>query len=87
MYVMPIADMLVDSATNNELLSFMDGFSNYNKISIVVEDIYKTAFKCPSSIGTFKWLVMPSGIKNEWETYQRAMNVIFHDMLGHHMEV
>ena len=40
MYVMPIADMLVDSATNNELLSFMDDFSNYNKILIVVEDIY-----------------------------------------------
>ena len=29
-YVMPIADMLVDSAANNELLSFVDGFSIYN---------------------------------------------------------
>ena len=27
MYVMPIADMLVDSTTNNELFSFMNGFS------------------------------------------------------------
>ena len=27
MYVMPIADMLVDYATNKELLSFMDWFS------------------------------------------------------------
>ena len=27
MYVMPIADMLVDSTANNELLSFMDSFS------------------------------------------------------------
>ena len=27
MYVMPIADMLIDSTANNELLSFMDGFS------------------------------------------------------------
>ena len=26
MYVMPIADMLVDSTANNELLSFMDGW-------------------------------------------------------------
>ena len=32
MYVMPIADMLVDSTANNELLSFMDGFSDYNQI-------------------------------------------------------
>ena len=27
MYVIPIADMLIDSTANNELLSFMDGFS------------------------------------------------------------
>ena len=30
MYVMPIVDMLVDSTANNELLSFMDGFSGYH---------------------------------------------------------
>ena len=64
MYVMPIVDMLVDSTTNNELLSFMDGFSSYNHILIVVEDIPKTAFRCPGSIGTFEWLVMPFGLKN-----------------------
>ena len=29
MYVMPIADMLVDSTANNELLSFKDGFSRH----------------------------------------------------------
>ena len=29
MYVIPIVDMLVDSTTNNELLS-MDGFFGYN---------------------------------------------------------
>ena len=39
MYVMPIADMLVYSTANNELLSFMDGFSRYNQILIVVDDI------------------------------------------------
>ena len=53
MYVMSISDMLVDSASNNELLSFMDGFSGYNQILIAVKDIHKTAFRCPSSIGTF----------------------------------
>ena len=31
MYVMSIVDMLIDSTTNNELLSFMDGFSGYIK--------------------------------------------------------
>ena len=52
-YVMSIADMLVDSTANNELLSFMDGFSRYNQILIVVDDISKTAFRCPGSLGTF----------------------------------
>ena len=32
MYVMPIADMLIDFSANNDLLSFMDGFSRYNQI-------------------------------------------------------
>ena len=87
MYAMPIANMLVYYTANNELLSFMDGFSSYNHILIEVEDIPKTAFRCLGSIGTFEWLVMSFGLKNEGATYQRAMNAIFHDMIGHHMEV
>ena len=87
MYVMPIVDMLVDYTANNELLSFMDGFSSYNQILIVLEDIPKTVFRCPGSIGTFEWLVMPFGLKNAGATYQRVMIAIFHDMLGHHMEI
>ena len=54
MYVMPIADMLVDFTTNNELLSFMDGFYGYNKILIMVDDISKTAFRCPDSLSRFE---------------------------------
>ena len=87
MYVMPIADMLVTSTANNELLSFMDSFSGYNQILIVVDYISKTTFRCPGSLGTFKWLVMTFGLKNAGATYQRDMNAIFHDMLGHHMEI
>ena len=83
MYVMLIVDMLVDSTTNNELLSFMDAFSRYIQIIIVVDDIFKTAFRCPGSLGMFEWLVMPFGLKNAGATYQMTMNSIFHDMLGH----
>ena len=50
MYVMPIADMLIDSTANNELLSFMDGFSGYNQILIAIDDISKTAFRCLGSL-------------------------------------
>ena len=87
MYAMPIVDMLVDSTTNNELLSFMDGFFGYNQILIVVDDVSKTALRCPCSLGTFEWLVIPFGLKNTSTTYQRDMNAIFYDMLGHHMEI
>ena len=87
MYVMPIANMLIDSIANNELLSFMDGFSGYDQILIDVDDISKTAFICPGSLGMFEWLVMPFGLKNASATYQRAMDTIFHDVLGHHMEI
>ena len=84
---MSIADMLVNFATNNELLSLMNGFSYYKQILIAVEDIPKITFRCPGSIGTFEWMVMPFGLKNAGATYQRATNAIFHDMLGHHIEV
>ena len=30
---------------------------------------------------------MSFGLKNAGATYQRAMNAIFHDMIGHHVEV
>ena len=49
MYVMSIADMLVDSTTNNELLSFMDNLYGYNQI-LIVDDISKTTFRCPGSL-------------------------------------
>ena len=38
-YVMPIAIILVDTVTNNRILSFMDGYSGYNQIFLVEEDV------------------------------------------------
>ncbi|XP_059663627.1 uncharacterized protein LOC132309327 [Cornus florida] len=86
-YRMPVADQLIDSAAKHEILSFMDGHSGYNQIYLAEEDVHKTAFRCPGSIGTFEWIVMPFGLKNAGATYQRAMNSIFHDMIGRFMEI
>ena len=86
-YPMPIADMLVDAASGHEFLSFMDGHAGYNQIFIAEEDVPKTAFRCPGSIGTYEWVVMPFGLKNAGATYQRAMNTIFHKMIGKFVEV
>ncbi|GKV13532.1 hypothetical protein SLEP1_g24528 [Rubroshorea leprosula] len=59
----------------------------YNQIFIADADVPKTAFRCPGAVGTFEWVVMPFGLKNAGATYQRAMNVIFHDMIGKFMEI
>ena len=83
---MPVADQLVDAVAKHQILSFMDGHSGYNQIYITEEDVPKIAFRCPGAIGTFEWVVMPFGLKNAGATYQRAMNSIFHDMIGRFME-
>jgi hypothetical protein len=51
------------------------------------EDISKTAFICPGFLGLFEWVVMTFGLKNVGATYQRAMNLIFHDLLDIIVEV
>jgi len=43
-YPMPVAEMLVDLAAGFEYLSMLDGYSGYNQIFIVEEDVSKTAF-------------------------------------------
>ena len=53
-YLMPVLDMLVDAAAKNGMLSFMDGHSGYNQISMAESDIHKTAFRCPGSIGIYE---------------------------------
>jgi hypothetical protein len=54
---------------------------------MVEEDMSKTAFHCPSFISVFEWVVMTFGLKNISATYQRAMNLIFHDLLGIILEI
>jgi hypothetical protein len=86
-YPMPIADLLINSATGNKMISFLDGNVGYNQIFMVKEDVSKTTFRCPGFVGLFMWVVMTFGLKNAGGTYQRAMNLIFHDLLKVLMEV
>ncbi|XP_072080962.1 uncharacterized protein [Arachis hypogaea] len=86
-YFMPIADMLIDYAVGNEILSLMDSYSGYNQIFIAEDDVSKIAFRCPGALGTYEWVVMPFGLKNAGATYQRAMNAIFHEFIGKFMKV
>jgi len=51
------------------------------------EDIHKTAFRCLGHLGLFEWVVMTFGLKNAGATYQRAMNYIFHELIGKIVEI
>ena len=51
------------------------------------EDIHKTAFRCPGHVGLFEWIVLTFGLKNAGATYQRAMNYIFHEIIGKIVEI
>jgi hypothetical protein len=86
-YPMPVADLLIDSTSGNKVISFLDDNAGYNQIFMAKEDVSKTAFHCSGFVGLFEWVVMIFVLKNAGATYQRVMNLIFHDLLGVLMEV
>ena len=51
------------------------------------EDVHKTAFRVLGAVGLFEYLVMTFGLKNAGATYKRAMNYIFHDLIGKLVEI
>ena len=86
-YPVPIVDMLINEASRHFVISFLDGNTGYNQIFMAEEDTSKTAFRCPGVVGLFEWVVMTFGLKNAGTIYQRAMNLIFHDLIGIILEV
>jgi hypothetical protein len=86
-YPMHVVDDLINRASSHKVISFLDGNLGYNQFFMSEEDVYKTTFRCPSFMGLFEWVVMTFGLKNSLATYQRAMNLIFYDLLGVVLEV
>jgi hypothetical protein len=86
-YRMHVAETLINTAVGNKIMSFMDGNAGYNQIFMAPEDIHKTAFRVPDVVGLFKYVVMTFGLKNAGTMYQRAMNYIYHDLIGKLVEI
>ena len=84
-FSLPHIDILVNNTAQHKVFSFMDGFSGYNQIKMAPEDMEKTTFLI--QWGTFCYKVMPFGLKNVGETYQRAMVALFHDMIHYEIKV
>jgi hypothetical protein len=86
-YPMPIANMLINNASRHQVISILDGNADYNQIFMAEENMSKMAFHCHGFIGLFEWVVTTFGSKNANATYPRAMNFIFHDLLGIVLEI
>ena len=84
-FPLPRIDLIVDGTAGHELLSFMDAFSGYNLISMDPNDQEKTSFV--TAQGTYRYRVMPFGLKNAGATYQRLVNRMFQKQIGTTMEV
>jgi hypothetical protein len=86
-YSMSIADMLINNAFGHRVINFLGGNAGCNQIFMAGEDMSKMAFRCLGFISLFEWVVMTFGLKNSGATYQRAMNLIFHDLLEIILEI
>jgi len=84
-YPLPNIDRLVDGATGNKVLSFLDAYSGYNQIPMAAADMHKTAFITDDA--NYFYRVMPFGLKNAGATYQRLMDKVFSHLTGRCVEV
>eukprot|EP00253_Pinus_taeda_P020477 PITA_20477 len=74
-YPLPKMDHILQRVVCASRISLLDGFSGFNQILVHPDDQDKTAFTTPW--GTFKYVKMPSGLKNGGETFQIAMDIAF----------
>jgi hypothetical protein len=76
---MSVADILINNALGSIVITFLDGNVGYNQFFMAKKYASKAAFICPGFIGLFEWGVMTFSLKNVDATYQRVMNLIFHE--------
>ena len=76
---------MLDTLSDKQYFTFLDGYSGYNHILIAPEDQDKTTFTCPW--GTYSYRVFPFGLCNAPATFQRAVLGIFVDLMHDCVEV
>ena len=84
-FPLPFIDQMLERLAGHAYYCFLDGYSGYNQIAIMLEDQEKTTFTCP--YGTFPYRRMPFGRCNAPATFQRCMMSIFSDMVENFLEV
>ena len=84
-FPLPYIDVLVGNTAGSALMSFTDGFSEYNQIKMALKDMTKTTFT--TEWGIYCYTVMLFGLKNVGATYQRMAMALLHDMMHNEVEV
>ena len=84
-FPLPFIDQVLDNLSGKKQFSFLEGFSGYNQIQIALEDQDKTTFTCPW--GTFAYTVLPFGLCNALDTFQRAIIGRFYDLVNDFLEI
>ena len=75
----------MDATSGNQLLNFMDAYSGYNQIPMLILDQEHTSFIIDRGLYWYK--VMSFGLKNAGVTYQCLVNMMFKEQIGKTMEV
>jgi hypothetical protein len=83
-YHLPRICQMVDSTSSCELLSFLDAYSRYHQINLIIDDEEKILFITPFRI--FCYTKMVFGLKNGGATYQKCIHIILESQIGRNVE-
>ncbi|GKV18385.1 hypothetical protein SLEP1_g28780 [Rubroshorea leprosula] len=84
-YPMSSIDKLVEAALGNERLSLLDAYSGYHQVPMALEDEEKTSFYAGDEI--YCYVMMPFGLKNAGDTYQKLVTIVFRAQISKNLEV
>eukprot|EP00253_Pinus_taeda_P022345 PITA_22345 len=79
-FPLPTMEQILQSVAGSELMSFLDGFSGYNKILVHPDDQLKTTFR--TKWGTYAYQKMPFRLINAGATFQREMDIAFKGLIN-----
>ncbi|GFW04596.1 retrovirus-related Pol polyprotein from transposon 297 [Trichonephila clavipes] len=71
-YPLPLMDVLLHDTKSTAFMSTLDLKSGYHQVEVNPADQDKTAFVCP--FGTFRYKIMPFGLRNALATFQRLID-------------